>query len=839
MPNMKRITVGIVVIAAAIGALWIARQAKDHGGLHSRPQLAPPEESLPVDRVIVPEKPTAVPTLLPAEEGERPRESVSGTVRLMDTEEPVGGVIVKAWSQVEWTPMRADTGEDAEFEAVTDENGVYQLEGFQPEAMSYVLWAYPPMDSYEAIENGQEVRLREGEARTGVDFTLRSVPVDGSVSGKVMVKSISYDPSALASLTLDTYATQRDFERRYDEAVGMALGHTANRPLPGVKIVLVGRSVRREAISDERGEYTFWGLRPGRYELLAERPEGAVRLAADHPDTVRIVRMQPNEDRTDVDFAFRFDGMTVMGRVTDRGGKPLIGAEVVATPFLPPQDINYLYGEAMRVRSAPVSTVSDEEGRYRLDGLLQASSMEAIMFLSVGRLPGWGETFVIRAQADGYTPTQIVVPALTENLVRDTTGFLEALKTLHARTGIDSDDASASPIEVLLPTSRGNVITGVDLVLEEGAVVMGRLLDTRGDVVPKSRMRMVFADPHDEKPMPLVAQEVAPDWTETDDEGRFWFEGVPAGVFLFEAEIRELGSQRARNAPLEVRAGEFIMDLEVIVEAAEDRGNIEGRIIAAATGAPVEDFSLRVIKVEAPEEDSPRHGKMTIDKPNGTFSIEGVSAGVATLELKAPGYARERMQANVEPGRTTRIRFDLAGEGILRGYVMRNGQPSGAGYVTIRNVEHSQYCGTNGEGYYELGELKAGTYLVNFTMWLYEDGRGGAQACERLWVEVASGHETRVDVDYQGHGVIHGTFEGPEEDKWHVRVFDSSLPEENQLRASTWKFKQNRQYEIIDLPRGTYTVVGICTGEDGAVAEQSQTVSLSEGQSAEVNFDFR
>jgi protocatechuate 3,4-dioxygenase beta subunit len=778
-----------------------------------------------------------LPTVVRAQEGDVALGTISGTVTYAHSGEPARGVVVKDYTYInedDWTGI----------ETVTDEDGRYTLTGLTP-GISHVVCVMTGDTPYRATSS-PEIRLREGETRTGVDILLVT---GGSISGKVTDKSVSYHPSRLATVTIaaqDNTATW--------EAVQRALVSTADKPLPGVKVVLAEKrdrlntlsygdsSLTQETITDENGRYTFSNLRPGAYVVQAEPPEGAVILRDKQSDTFRSVSIQPNCDKDGVDFSFRFDGFSITGRVIDSAGRPIAGAEIAANPM----PWRNLKGGALNVEPDPdagsARTVSDENGDYRLDHLLPASIYEAFRYLTGGpiRYGSSGledraaRTFILRAEAPGYTPTQILVPAIHEDVARVVRSSIDWA----IREGLNKGEPFTFP-DVPLPTSCGNVITGVHLVLEAETVVMGRLIDSRGNLVPESRIRMVFADPPGQELWPLVIQKDAPDWTETDREGEFSFECVPAGVFLFEVQTKALGNQRARNEPLEVGAGEIITDIEVIVEAAEDRGNIEGHVIAAATGAPVEDFLLRVIKVDTAEEDSPRHGKTAIDRPNGRFHIEGISAGVATLELKAPGYAREIIRTNVSPGQTTPVSVHLAPEGILRGYVKLNGQPSAYGYVTIPNVEHSQYCGTNEEGYYELRELKAGTYLVNFTMWLYEDARGGAQACERLWVEVAPGQETRVDVDYRGRGVIQGTFDGREEDKWTVRVLDSSLPEENQLRASTWEFKENRHYEIVDLPPGTYTVVGICTGEDGAVVEQRQTVSLNAGETAQVNFEFR
>ena len=181
--------------------------------------------------------------------------------------------------------------------------------------------------------------------------------------------------------------------------------------------------------------------------------------------------------------------------------------------------------------------------------------------------------------------------------------------------------------------------------------------------------------------------------------------------------------------------------------------------------------------------------------PDGTFRIAGVSPGAATLEFSADGHASERIQVDVQSEQTKPIRVPLKREGILTGYVTRNGKPSASGYVTMPNIENGPYSFTSANGHYEIKGLKAGAHLIRYTMWLYEDKRGGAQMADCRWVEVASGRQTRLDIEYHGSGVIEGAFQGPEDDKWHVSVYDGTLPGGDQLRASTWKFKSNGRYE--------------------------------------------
>ena len=74
---------------------------------------------------------------------------------------------------------------------------------------------------------------------------------------------------------------------------------------------------------------------------------------------------------------------------------------------------------------------------------------------------------------------------------------------------------------------------------------------------------------------------------------------------------------------------------------------------------------------------------------------------------------------------------------------------------------------------------------------------------------------------------------------------EGSLSYHEQLRAGAWNLQEYGHYEIGDLPPGRYNVTGGCYIYDQEakvfipVKEQSKIVSLGEGETAEVNFDFR
>jgi len=859
--------------------------------------------------------------------------SVTGTVRFHGTGAPAAGVVVKTVSK--WF----DT-----VQARTDEQGSYTLAGIRPEAVFHV--SAEDEEKKLFMNDMPAVVLKAGEAKTGVDLAVYAGR-KGSISGKVVGRRVFYQKPERLTRNI----VPENFERRQDT------------PLSGVKIVLRSNTgIFKETITDEKGGYRFEGLRADGYVVRAEQPAGTVA------ETVRTLPMAgpgraeshgsgqsrwvelKSEAKTDVDFHFRLDWVSIAGRVTDADGNPVGGAEVVAELCTPKMDGGEGRSEefsTIKISWGSVSTISGADGRYRLDGLCPVTFSETATYLIHGKLY---RRYEVRIQAEGYSPTSILVPPVTEHLVGETSRLMEDYKGLYG----EWDSSSA---EVALPETAANTITGIDFVMEKSAVINGRVLDTQGNVVPgprqKALVRMVPADSRDDKNEKLLVQmpdRIGLDWIVLDEAGRFKFDGVHAGSYFFEIKTRidPDDTQRARNETLVVKAGEVIKDIEVVVESAADRGNISGRVLDAGTGKPIEAFSVWVSHVDSPEEPTPVRGGATIDKSQkgaflvegvspgtatleilasgyvpkktqvkvasgqttgmtfhleqrgkisgrvldarsgkaveafsakvtrvnsagerapalgrttidksqkGVFIIEDISTGTATLEVSAPGYAREKVQVKVVSGQTTDMTFNLEQGGKLQVYVTLNGKGQMAWVVSARpagegpDAEISTQMGKDGR--YELTGLKRGEHLVRAPVPLSTGVRGRAtvQINNRAKVKIEPGKETRLDFELRDNAGIRGTFAGPDKDlSWRILIFDDSaavrddpVSEVTQAHALVWKLEQGEYYEINCLPPGTYRVVGrCCKKEQGwtGVMEKSKTVTLKAGQTARVDFVF-
>jgi hypothetical protein len=147
-----------------------------------------------------------------------------------------------------------------------------------------------------------------------------------------------------------------------DEAPSASLTgrvHSATRPLSGVTLTLtdsVGGQISR-VTSGEDGRFRFDSLRPGHYILISRRPGYAPHAVS---VTATIFDRAPS---TLIDVELKTIG-SITGIVHDpQTGRPVPGAAVLA---LDPA------GEVI------ASTMSDPDGRYRLDGIATATITIAV-----------------------------------------------------------------------------------------------------------------------------------------------------------------------------------------------------------------------------------------------------------------------------------------------------------------------------------------------------------------------------------------------------------------------------------------------------------------------------
>lgn len=250
-----------------------------------------------------------------------------------------------------------------------------------------------------------------------------------------------------------------------EQAALAALAAVWQRPAPNVTVTLIGTLIRRNAVADDEGGFTFASVPPGNYELRAQMPrtlyrdgspwiaEGtrSVTVPIDRP--VRL-ELCPLALRT----------VSVTGRVTDAHGNPVAGATVTGEPEPIPE------GSEPHLES--VTTRTDADGNYTLTGLRPVHVWRVAGYLNGGDLAadnGFGHYVRVVVTAPGFTQLKADrprVPLVTEYNLDTAHRLRRAMLDLAARLGERVDPANPEQPDPPPPACRGNTILGVDVTLQ-------------------------------------------------------------------------------------------------------------------------------------------------------------------------------------------------------------------------------------------------------------------------------------------------------------------------------------------------------------------------------------
>ena len=391
-----------------------------------------------------------------------------------------------------------------------------------------------------------------------------------------------------------------------------------------------GRQLFR-AISDAAGAFRFQNVFAGRFDLLVEHPGlTLVRLPG--------VEITGAAGEVDLGTVTLQAGVAVEGRVVDAHGAPVEGASVDADP------------------SSGSDVVTGPDGRFRLTGLARGRRFD----LSVSR-EGYAESNLPGLEAPTLEPVQVVLQDLALRRLtgrvldpegRPVSGAQVNTFTEHER-GLGGDGTSYShwsyqPTttddegKFVLTGEAGEVSFGVrasgyrmrlvrglrfpehgdaapvEITLERGAILEGRVVDGRGEPVAGADVRAYLEDRKDRM--------LPGSHGKTDTEGRYRLEELELGEHTVVVSVE--GNGQLLQRPTEVRPGVNRLDF------AFARGvEVSGRV-TDEQGTPLPAVTLLLIRSGG--------GFHTRSRMDGTFLFPGVTDGIFQLEGSAPGFARTR-----------------------------------------------------------------------------------------------------------------------------------------------------------------------------------------------------
>lgn len=164
----------------------------------------------------------------------------------------------------------------------------------------------------------------------------------------------------------------------------------------------------------------------------------------------------------------RSDLITVRGRITDTQGRPIAGAKVCGEPSPSPDS-----SEIMKCYPTRFA-VSDPDGSYELNWFVPPDLDQISGYLLGGNPTFNNRPFYVKVyvKANGFAQDKANVPnvpLVTEELLFPARRFLNIEKKLQTLLKGSSDKVEKK--DVYLPSSHGNTITGIDIVLEKAGNV--------------------------------------------------------------------------------------------------------------------------------------------------------------------------------------------------------------------------------------------------------------------------------------------------------------------------------------------------------------------------------
>jgi protocatechuate 3,4-dioxygenase beta subunit len=491
-----------------------------------------------------------------------------------------------------------------------------------------------------------------------------------------------------------------------------------------------------EQTTDADGRYHMT-VEPGSGCVVAEKPQFRIGIKCQVP-------IHAGKETRDVDVVL-LDGVTVRGRVVDPTGRPVAGAEVLATT---PDTIHEpSMHKAYRYRAR-----SDNEGRFVLNGLPpiamavaatspQASSplveidprkpAEVLLKLEYdGTIDGqvlesdnkpvayaavnyWVEPDypALEAANGGKPPTvikQFALPTNNEATVTDQEGHFHVSGLQPGKYAVRALRPTATEVP---PTYGGvtqyQVQTGatVRLVMPAIGGVRGRVRTEEGEPVRSFRISLlVGGNPNS----PDYLFPVPHKFTSLD--GSFVYKGVPANSYTLRVEGDDIVSRR--------------VSVSVSGSDTADAGTI-----SVARGVPARPG----VVVDASRDPIPR-ATITIEVPNppsrlqlwsesdGTFRVPSVREGV-TLRLRADwaGGGASEWTTMTPDDQTVTLMVLTKGNGSVRGVLLDSGElsgrivvlslpgdkPPGTGDTHVRSTAM-----TTGGGVFTFEQVPPGTYVL-------------------------------------------------------------------------------------------------------------------------------
>ena len=614
------------------------------------------------------------------------------------------------------------------------------------------------------------------------------------------------------------------------------------RPVPGVLVQAAAQPASRIrnpalmvsggiAYTSASGRFRASGLVAGvGHELRLSKAGFAVARAEVPP----LEPGRPGLGGTDLRIVLR-RGRTGFGRVVDQSDRPVVGARIELRPALAGDRRMSM----MRLREAEAvkyEAAADATGRFEVrdlpagtweltargsgfapltvPGLKVPEGGGATDLGTVVLVPGVGiEGFAVDPEGRPVPGTEIrLIEANADPMSR----FLQQEEPLPVATSAQDgffriEDRRAGET-VDLTASRSGYAPGaaagvqvppdqpVRLVLQPSSTVEGRTVDPDGKPVAGVRLFIHPSDPLAVGGGVRMFSASHGRQAVSDETGFFRMEDVIPGGFELQAVAT--GYQRSELANLEVRSGQELKGLEVVLAPG---AVIEGRVFSPS-GQPLAGAEVGVVD---PTVDF-FFGTANTDG-DGRFRLEGIAPGTRSVQAEHKSYRRAIKELEVRLGENS-VDLRLEGGVEVRGRVVdEGGTPVASARVSLRAGPRSWNqpdAVSAADGSFTLDGVADGTYRV------IADKQGFARSREGVEVTVAGSSLSGIEVKLTAGGSIVGQLSGLD------------FAELSQVQISLGGGRQAGQVS----PDGSYRIDHVEPGEHRVTASLSGGSRQAEGR---------
>lgn len=650
------------------------------------------------------------------------------------------------------------------------------------------------------------------DSRTGVTIVLSA---GKTASGRVVDEQGKPIAGAAVSLTSEEQsAAQESYQAVTDAAGAFHLDHLAagRFRLQAARSGFAPASVPGIEIPDEPGEVSLEEIRMEAGAVI----EGRVTDPRGAPVSQALVfaqkgEMPPSGDLPDESPALREPLMTGLDgrfRLNDLPRGVAFDFQVRRDGFAPANlpGVTAPTAEPLRIELRPARRLT---GRV-LDA--DGAPLAGATVLPIDTGAGLGEISLSLGGMDGgrggtdtegFFTVSDLTPGVSSFVVR-ASGYRPAL----LRNVPIPEDRDAGPVEV---------------TLEKGATLTGRVLDGRGAPLAGA-MVSVQADANGSFQvggwedvflrigLPAV----------TDAEGGYRIEGLVHGGHIASASTSE---GRQVSQPVRIGPGENRLDLR-LAAGVEVSGRVTGE-----DGAPVAGAEVLLLS-----EASGQEGAGAVSHGDGTFVIGSVHRGKALLSASARGFAEtlhpEPLQVGDEPVRGIEIRLVRGGTitGRLLGLPEDERNKVKVQALPGEDVEGLDYSGSvDREGRFRISGVPPGA-------WRVAAERPSGQRAEAAVRLATGGGEAAVDLRFSSGSTLTGRilFDGaPLAGARLFAVQDLAGFSRGEARQAT--AAHDGTFVLRDLPPGSYQIVAaflegfIAAGTAGVDGDREVTLEIFTG----------